>query len=270
MRQLKITKSITNRESAALDKYLEELEREQRMYSLFEQHLNLEQIKSVTPEDIFPSNETEYACINKLGLYLAENCIPFVTDKKMPYYLLDNLAVLDEPLRLKYQDKIVEFNQVEQLFLTPRMQNPEAHFWLMNNLFKGRGNAKGRVDGRIKSLYKRKKEHIQRQDWEAIQVEWMKAVLSIKYQQCHPFRELLHSTGNSFLIEDATQTNYASNCYWGAKQISHEGAAYFIGVNAMGKILMQLRENNGLLTYSLPDDLHLFGVKFSEYVSLRS
>ena len=150
------------------------------------------------------------------------------------------------------------------------MQSAEAHFWLMNHLFKGRGNAKGRVDGWVKRIYKSKKEHIQRQDWEAIQVEWMKAVLSVKYQQCRPFRELLHSTSSHILIEDATKTNYASNCYWGAKQISHEGKEYFIGANTMGKILMQLRENNGVLDYSLPDDLHLFDVKFSEYISLHS
>ena len=177
------------------------------------------------------------------------------------------MAVLDEPLCLANQNKVYEFNQVEQLFLTPRIQNPEAHLWLMNNLFKGRGNAKGRVDARLKRLYKIKKEHVQRQDWQSIQVEWMKAVLSIKYQQCRPFRELLHSTGSHILIEDATQTNFASNCYWGAKQINYEGREYFIGINTMGKILMQLRENNGLLTYCLPDDLHLFGVKFSEYIS---
>ena len=168
---------------------------------------------------------------------------------------------MDEPLRLVNQNEVYEFNQVEQLYLTPRMQNSEAHFWLMNNLFKGRGNAKARVDGQVKRLYKIKKGHVQRQDWKLIQVEWMKAVLSIKYRQCYPFRELLHSTEDSILIEDATQTNYDSNCYWGAKRISHEGKEYFIGVNAMGKILMQLRDNNGITAYSLPNDLHLFGVK---------
>jgi len=234
--------------------------------SLFEENLNLADIQCVTSEDIFPTDEGEYACINKLGIYPAEKCISIVTDKKMPYYLLDNMAVLDEPLRLTNKNDVYEFNQVEQLYLTPRMENSEAHFWLMNNLFKGRGNAKGRVDARLKRLYKIKKGHIQRQDWRFIQVEWMKVVLSIKYQQCRPFRELLHSTGSHILIEDAIKTNYDSNCYWGAKRIIYEEKDYYIGVNAMGKTLMQLRENNGILDYSLPDDLHLFGVRFSEYV----
>jgi hypothetical protein len=269
MRQLKITKSLSDKDKQFLEKYFEEIITEQ-LKPLFEKYLILEQIQNVTLEDIFPANEAEYACVNKLGLYPAEKCISIVTDKKAPYYLLDNMAVLDEPLRLANKHDVYEFNQVEQLFLTPRMQNPEAHFWLMNHLFKGRGNEKGRVNGWIKSAYKRKKEHIQRQDWKAIQMEWMKAVLSIKYQQCRPFRELLHSTGSHILIEDATLTNYDSNCYWGAKRISHEEKEYFIGVNAMGKVLMQLRENNGALDYSLPDDLHLFGIKFSEYISLYS
>ncbi len=231
----------------------------------FEKYLSIKKIQSVTDENIIPHDETEYNCLNKLGLYPAERCISIVTDKKTPFYLLDNMAVLNEPLRLTHQDKIFMFNQVEQLYLTPRIQNSEAHVWLMDNLFKGRGNAKGRVDARLKRLYKIKKGHEQRPDWKSIQVEWMKAVLSIKYQQCRPFRELLHSTGDSFLIEDATQTNYDSNCYWGAKRISYEGKEYFIGANTMGKVLMQLRDNNGTIPYSLPDDLHLFGVKFSEY-----
>jgi len=63
--------------------------------SLFEEYLNLEDIQSVTSEDILPANESEYAYINKLGLYPAEKCISIVTDKRKPYYLLDNMAVLD-------------------------------------------------------------------------------------------------------------------------------------------------------------------------------
>jgi predicted NAD-dependent protein-ADP-ribosyltransferase YbiA (DUF1768 family) len=232
--------------------------------TLFERYLDVERTQSVAVEDIIPTDETQFASVGKLGLYPAEKCISIVTDKTTPYYLLDNMAVLDEPLHLEYQGETYLFNQVEQLFLTPRMKNPEAHKWLMEHLFFGRGK-KGRVDGRLKKLYKTKREHVQRDDWETIQTEWMKAVLTVKYRQCRPFRELLHSTGDAILIEDATKTGYSSACYWGAKLVCHEGKNYFAGVNTMGKILMLLRDCKGQLTYSIPDDLHLFGIKFSEF-----
>jgi len=230
-------------------------------------NLNINQIQKVAGEHInlMPNDESEYSLIGKLGIYPAEKCLSIITKKGTPYYLLDNLAVLDKPLILSYQDTVYTFNQVEQLYLTPRMNNLEAHHWLMNNLFKGRGNQKGRVDARLKRLYKVKKNHIERPDWKLIQLEWMKAVLSIKYKQCEDFRNLLHSTGNFILIEDATETNYDSNCFWGAKKVIIDEAEYFVGANNMGKTLMKLRANNGCLEYQIPNDLHLFGTPFKHF-----
>lgn len=237
------------------------------MYKIFSPYLNLESIASVAApgQNILPDNESEFAHIGKLGIYPAEDCISIITKKGTPYYLLDNLAVLPSPLVLKHEDKQFLFNQVEQLYLTPRMINSEAHYWLMDNLFKGRGNQRGRVDARLKRLYKIKKAHTERADWKHIQTEWMKAVLSIKYKQCIEFRELLLSTGNKILIEDGTQTNYDSNCFWGAKQIIMEGKDVFVGINNMGKVLMELRANKGNIKYSIPADLHLFGIPFKEF-----
>jgi len=80
-----------------------------QIQSLFKDNLKLEQIQSVTLEDIFPANETEYACINKLELYPIEKCISIVTNKKTSYYLLDNMAVLDEPLYLTNKNTVLNF-----------------------------------------------------------------------------------------------------------------------------------------------------------------
>ncbi|MDL2241890.1 NADAR family protein [Bacteroidales bacterium OttesenSCG-928-L03] len=240
------------------------------MYNTFSPYLNLERIASVVAsgQNILPENESEFTHIGKLGIYPAENCISIIIKKGIPFYLLDNLAVLPSPLVLTHDDQRFSFNQVEQLYLTPRMINPEAHYWLMDNLFKGRGNQKGRVDARLKRLYKIKKSHTERADWKVIQTEWMKAVLSIKYKQCSEFRELLLSTNDKILIEDATQTNYDSNCFWGAKQVSLDGEKVFIGINNMGKVLMELRDNKGNIKYSIPSDLHLFGIPFEEFDTL--
>jgi hypothetical protein len=60
-------------------------------------------------------------------------------------------------------------------------------------------------------------------------------------------------------VEDATETNYDSRLFWGAELIELEGKRYYFGCNVLGKLLAQLRNNNGTLNYTLPSDLHLFG-----------
>ena len=64
MRQLKITKSITNRESASLDKYLQEIGREDLI--TVEEEVELAQaIKRRRPESIgkIDQSESAFCCI---------------------------------------------------------------------------------------------------------------------------------------------------------------------------------------------------------------
>lgn len=64
MRQLKITKSITNRESASLDKYLQEIGREDLI--TVEEEVELAQaIKRGEPESIgkIDQSESAFCCI---------------------------------------------------------------------------------------------------------------------------------------------------------------------------------------------------------------
>ena len=72
------------------------------------------------------------------------------------------------------------------------------------------------------------------------------------------FRKDLHST-DKIPVEDATDTNYASNLFWGARLVEIEGKKYYFGCNVLGKLLVQLRQTKGKLPYTLPDNLHLFG-----------
>ena len=100
---------------------------------------------------------------------------------------------------------------------------------------------------------------MERADWKEIQVEWMKYCLMLKYRCNALFRKDLYACSGKLPVEDATATRYASNLFWGAALVELEGEKYYFGCNVLGKLLVQLRNNNGKLDYKLPEDLHVFG-----------
>jgi hypothetical protein len=153
---------------------------------------------------------------------------------------------------LRYGD--FEFRQLEVLYNMARMDSVEAHHWLRDNLFQG-----SRVDSRKKQEYKAKFRGQKRDDWNEIQTEWMKYCLMLKYRDNALFRKDLFACGVRLPVEDATGTNYASNLFWGARLVELDGKQYYFGCNVLGKLLAQLRANNGKLNYELPEDMHLFG-----------
>lgn len=69
-----------------------------------------------------------------------------------------------------------------------------------------------------------------REDWNEVNVEWMRFVLTLKYQQNPEFRKLLESTGNKIILEDSTMhtgTNpYGghSSFFWAAKDLKKREA----------------------------------------------
>lgn len=131
-----------------------------------------------------------------------------------------------------------------------------------------------------------------RKDWSSFNLEWMKFCLVQKYVQNPKWVDLLNSTKDKIIIEDSTMQNGISSSYWGAKDLlkrhiisekrsslkakkvskeeidfeldkiySTVGDGYFQGVNNMGKLLTLLRDNNGKLNYTLPNDIHILGNK---------
>lgn len=206
-------------------------------------------------DSLIPQSEAEFEEVQKFGLYPAEQCQPFVTKHGTPFYQLDNMSLVpenDTANYLKYGD--FEFRQLEIIYNMPRMDSVEAHEWLKNNLFQ-----KCRVDARKKNEYKAKFRGMERADWKEIQVEWMKYCLMLKYRCNALFRKDLYACSGKLPVEDATATRYASNLFWGAALVELEGEKYYFGCNVLGKLLVQLRDNNGVLDYKLPDDMHLFG-----------
>ena len=204
---------------------------------------------------LIPQSEEEFGDVQKFGLYPAEQCIPFVTKQGTPFYQLDNMAMVpngDTANHLRYGD--FEFRQLEVLYIMARMDNAEAHNWLKDNLFQG-----CRVNARKKTEYKAKFKGHERADWKTIQVEWMKYCLNLKYRCNALFRKDLFDCQGKLPVEDATGTKYASNLFWGATLVEVEGNKYYFGCNVLGKLLAELCQNNGKLTYKLPEGMHLFG-----------
>lgn len=137
------------------------------------------------------------------------------------------------------------------------------------------------------------KKH-RRKDWNSFNLEWMKFCLVQKYTQNPEWVSLLNSTEGKIIIEDSTMQNGVSSSYWGAKDLLRRniisekrnllkskglskeeidieldkiyltvGDGYFQGINNMGKLLTILRDNNGFLTYSLPNDICILGNKIN-------
>ena len=210
---------------------------------------------------LIPQSEEEFAEIQKFGLYPAEECVPFITKQGTPFYQLDNMSLApkgDEQNYLQYGD--YKFRQLEVLYNMPRMDSVEAHEWLKDNLFQG-----WRVDARKKTEYKAKFREHERADWKSIQVEWMKYCLMLKYRCNALFRKDLSACRGKLPVEDATNTNYASNLFWGAALVELEGQKFYFGCNVLGKLHVQLRKNGGMLDYELPADMHLFGKPIITY-----
>ena len=204
---------------------------------------------------LIPQSEEEFMELQKFGLYPAEQCIPFITKQRTPFYQLDNMAMVpkgETSSYLHYGD--FEFRQLEVLYIMARMECVEAHHWLKDNLFQG-----CMVDARKKMEYKSKFRKYHRKDWKEIQTEWMKYCLMLKYRDNALFRKDLFACRDKLPVEDATGTNYASNLFWGARLIELDSKNYYFGCNVLGKLLVQLRNNGGKLDYKLPYDMHLFG-----------
>lgn len=205
-------------------------------------------------EELIPVSEEEYTQFEKFGMYPADECVPYLATRRNRFYVFDDRALMDKEKPQEwmcYGD--MKFRQLYILYIMASIDHPKAHEWLRDNLFQG----DRLVDSKVQAFAYRFRQYI-RKDWMDIQVEWLKYCLMLKYRQWPKFRELLHST-SLLPVENVTNKNFTSRLYWGAKSITVDGREYFVGCNMHGKLLKQLRDNNGVLDYHLPDDLRIFG-----------
>ena len=204
---------------------------------------------------LIPQNEAEEMELQKFGFYPVEECQPFYTNKKKPFYFLDNMSLVDmsDTANMHHYGDFT-FRQIEILFIMARMDNAEGHFWLKENLWRG-----SYLDAQQKRLYKNKFKGHEREDWKRIQTEWMRYCLNLKFRDNALFRRDLANLGDKFPVEDGTGNNYESILFWGVILVEFNGKKYYFGCNVLGKLLAQLRTCNGSLPYTLPEDMHLFG-----------
>ena len=95
-----------------------------------------------------------------------------------------------------------------------------------------------------------------REDWGRIIVDVMKYCIVQKYAQSAEFRAELERSRGLYIVEDQTIFNTKTPNTWGVK-LSGDGTEY-VGPNLMGRLLMELRDSNGSLAYSLPSDATCF------------
>lgn len=87
-------------------------------------------------------------------------------------------------------------------------------------------------------------------DIEAVMIlDAMKFCLMKKYEQCARFREALERSKGYYIVEDQTLFPKKEPDTWGVKLIGDN----YEGSNLLGRLLMELRDNNHL-EYALPTD----------------
>ena len=89
-----------------------------------------------------------------------------------------------------------------------------------------------------------------REDWGEMIVDAMKFCLQTKYEQSEKFRKELERTKGKFIVEDQTSSSKKSPDTWSVKLKGDS----FVGPSLLGRLLMELRDNNGKLDYKLPAD----------------
>lgn len=90
-----------------------------------------------------------------------------------------------------------------------------------------------------------------REDWGRIIVDVMKFCLQTKYEQSEEFRRALSLTQGKYIVEDQTSFPKKNADTWGVKLV----AGKYVGPNLLGRLLMELRDNEGKLEYCLPPDI---------------
>lgn len=136
------------------------------------------------------------------------------------------------------------FRSSEQLFQLMKFKDLEVVRNILAGVTRG-----GKKCHEVKKTVKSYEKEYRREDWGSMIIDAMKFCLQTKYDQCEEFRNKLHESVGSFIVEDQTSFPKKNPDAWGVKL--RDGK--FVGPNILGRLLMELRDN-GRLEYSLPKD----------------
>jgi ribA/ribD-fused uncharacterized protein len=148
----------------------------------------------------------------------------------------------------------ITFKSAEQLYQMMKFTDPD----IIQRIWTGITN-NGKVCHEIKRTVKSYEAVYRREDWPGILVDAMKFVLVQKYRQCPEFASLLSKSRGCYIVEDQTAFPKRYADAWGVKLVGES----YVGPNLLGRLLMELRDNNGKLTYQLPNDI----LNFTKYIN---
>ena len=129
------------------------------------------------------------------------------------------------------------FDTCERLFQLMKFKDEEPILVIYNK------------KGNPKMTAKRWEKTYRRKDWGKMVIDAMKFCLSQKYEQSEEFRKELERSKGKYIVEDQTSFSKKNPDAWGVKLQGDN----FVGPNLLGRLLMELRDNNSF-SYSLPDD----------------
>ena len=158
--------------------------------------------------------------VDDFRVYDKSNCITFNTANRSTY-VFSNFY----PCKLVYNG--VYFHSTEQLYYyLCTTTKPELQRLIME----------------LPNALAVKKLHISKDDrnadWVQTRNQIMRTVLQVKYEQCVEYRKALNDTGNKDILE----YTYWWDLYWGAATTKKSN--YYVGINALGRLHMELRETN--------------------------
>lgn len=138
----------------------------------------------------------------------------------------------------------VTFASSEELFQLMKFKEPEVVRRIRAGITMG-----GMSSHQIKMTAKSYEKAHRRPDWGQMILDAMKYCLTVKYEQCAEFRDLLKKSAGKYIVEDQTSMLKKNPDAWGVKAIGDN----YVGPNLLGCLLMELRDN-GNLQYNLPND----------------
>lgn len=173
----------------------------------------------------------------KWETYPAQKCAVFCSTHE-EWGVLSNMAATSITI------DGVEFKSAEHIFQMIKFNEPEYALNVWNGL-----TAHGKKSGNIKMTAKSYEPDHRRQDWGNMIVDALKFAMQQKYNQCEVFRSELERSKGKYIVEQQANPNKKADT-WSAKL---EGENW-VGSNLTGRLLMELRDNDGKLEYCLPED----------------
>ena len=173
--------------------------------------------------------------------YTIAECIP-IRKVKDEWGLFCNFA----PTQLVVEG--VTFESSEELFQLMKFKDEDVIRRIRAGITMG-----GMACHQIKMVAKSYEKAYRRLDWGQMILDAMKFCLTVKYEQCSEFRNLLQKSAGKYIVEDQTSMSKKNPDAWGVKADGNN----YVGPNLLGRLLMELR-NSGTLHYHLPNDAFTF------------